>query len=77
MTVSEPVSKSYIAAARYDIGTNRECSRKNYGYAFRQTGEEKLRPDLNDCRICYMSANSDISAIFPLFLRLRCYINDT
>ncbi len=25
MTVSEPVSKSYIAAARYDIGTNRAC----------------------------------------------------
>ncbi len=29
MTVSEPVSKSYIAAARYDFGTNRECSHPN------------------------------------------------
>ncbi len=32
MTVSEPVSKSYIAEARYDIGTKGECSHPQVGF---------------------------------------------
>ncbi len=32
ITVSEPVSKSYIAAARYDIGTNGERSLQCKGW---------------------------------------------
>ncbi len=51
MTVSEPVSKSYIAAARYDIGTNRECSRCDYTGNSIYPGADEICADYihNDC----------------------------